>query len=242
MINIALIGKDGRMGLEIAKIIATKPEFYNLFAAITKGDDIGLIKDADVVIDFSTANSTMATLNACLEYKIPLVVGATGFTQLQKDLITAASKNIPILMSSNMSLSVNLLFKLTAITAKKLSNFEAEIIEMHHRYKKDAPSGTAISLGEEIAKARGIDFKEHANFTRHGTDETRNPQDIGFCAVRGGDIVGKHDVMFINDGEILTLSSEINNRSSFASGALIAGAFLVNQKAGLYNMFDVLDL
>ena len=184
----------------------------------------------------------MATLNACLEYKIPLVVGATGFTQLQKDLITAASKNIPILMSSNMSLSVNLLFKLTAITAKKLSNFEAEIIEMHHRYKKDAPSGTAISLGEEIAKARGIDFKEHANFTRHGTDETRNPQDIGFCAVRGGDIVGKHDVMFINDGEILTLSSEINNRSSFASGALIAGAFLVNQKAGLYNMFDVLDL
>jgi 4-hydroxy-tetrahydrodipicolinate reductase len=242
MINIALIGSSGRMGLEITKIIAAKPEYYKLFAGIAKGDDISKIKGADVVIDFSTPSSTIRTINACLQYKIPLVIGATGFSDLEKDFISEASKNIAILFSANMSLSVNLLFKLTAIAADKLSNFETEIFEAHHRYKKDAPSGTALKLGEIIAESRNLDFKTHAKFTRYGVNEQRNPKDIGFSVVRGGDIVGKHDVMFIDNGETLTLTSEINNRGSFANGALIACAFLSIQKPGLYNMFDVLDI
>jgi 4-hydroxy-tetrahydrodipicolinate reductase len=242
MINIALVGAGGRMGIEIAKMITAKPDYYNLVAAITNGDDISLLKGADVVIDFSTPDSTMITLNICVQHKIPLVIGTTGFSEHNKNLIGEASKIIPILMSPNMSLSVNMLFKLTEIAAGRLSNFEAEIVEAHHRYKKDAPSGTAIKLGEVVASSRNIDFKQHAKFTRYGIDEQRNPQDIGFAVVRGGDIVGKHDVMFIDNGEILTLTSEINNRSSFANGSLIAGAFLRQQKPGLYNMFDVLDL
>ncbi len=242
MINIALIGSSGRMGLEIAKIIATKPEYYKLFAEVAKGDDISKIKDADVVIDFSTPSSTIKTINACLQYKIPLVIGATGFSDSEKDFINEASKNIAILFSANMSLSVNLLFKLTAIAAHKLSNFETEIFEAHHRYKKDAPSGTALKLGEVVANSRNLDFKKHAKFTRYGINEQRDPKDIGFSVVRGGDIVGKHDVMFIDNGEILTLTSEINNRGSFANGALIAATFISDKKPSLYNMFDVLDI
>ncbi len=242
MINIALVGSSGRMGLEIAKIIAAKPEYYKLCVAIAKDDDVNMIKGADVVIDFSTPSSTINTLNACLQYKIPLVIGATGFSDSEKDFITNASKNIAVLFSANMSLSVNLLFKLTAIAANKLSNFEAEIFEAHHRYKKDAPSGTALKLGEVIAESRNLDFKKHAKFTRYGVNEQRNPKDIGFSVVRGGDIVGKHDVMFIDNGEILTLTSEINNRSSFANGAIIAATFISDEKPGLYNMFDVLDI
>ena len=242
MINIALIGSSGRMGLEITKIIAAKPEYYKLFAGIAKGDDISDIKGADVVIDFSIPSSTIQTINACLQYKIPLVIGATGFSDLEKDFISEASENIAILFSSNMSLSVNLLFKLTAIAAHKLSNFETEILEAHHRYKKDAPSGTALKLGEIIAESRNLDFKMHAKFTRYGVNEQRHSKDIGFSVVRGGDIVGKHDVMFIDNGEILTITSEINNRVSFANGAIIAGDFISDKKTGLYNMFDVLDI
>ncbi len=242
MINIALIGSSGRMGLAITEIIATKPEYYKLFVAIAKGDDISRVKGADVVIDFSIPSSTIKTIATCLQYKIPLVIGATGFSDSEKDFIIEASKSIAILFSANMSLSVNLLFKLTAIAATKLSNFETEILEAHHRYKKDAPSGTALKLGEIIAESRNLDFKKYAKFTRYGINEQRDPKDIGFSVVRGGDIVGKHDVMFIDSGETLTLTSEINNRVSFASGALVAGAFLSIQKPGLYNMFDVLDI
>ena len=238
MINVAIIGAAGRMGKEISKAINIKNDCYNIHAAIFKDGDINLIKGADVVIDFSTPTSTLITIDACLRHNIPLVIGTTGFNPKEKDLISKASSIIPILFSANTSLSVNLLFKLTEIA----TNFETEIIEAHHRYKKDAPSGTALKLGEVVASARNIDFDTYAKFSRHGIDEHRDPNDIGFSVIRGGDIVGKHDVMFIDNGEVLTLTSEINNRASFANGALLAGVFIIDKAPGLYNMFDLLDL
>ena len=258
MIKIALIGATGKMGMQIAGLIAAQAERYHLSIAFTHKpdavtpelknistlitDDVSLIKDVDVVIDFSNPSASMQVLKQCQKHKIPLVLGTTGFTVEERNSIEQTSKDTPILMSPNMSLSVNMLFKLTAIAANKLANFEAEIIEVHHRYKMDAPSGTAIKLGETIAHARGIDFEKHAIFTRHGRHEARQPQDIGFAVVRGGDIVGKHDVSLFSNGEVLTLSSEINNRQSFAHGALIAALFICTKVPGLYDMFDVLDL
>ena len=233
MIKIALIGANGRMGTQITQIITRKSDYYVL---------AGSIADSDVVIDFSSPELSLLKLQECVAHKKPLVIGTTGFNANQKNIVEEASKNIPVLLSPNMSLSVNILFKLTEIAANKLATFEAEIVEAHHRYKKDAPSGTAVKLGEVVAEARNLDFATHAKFTRHGVDEQRKPNDIGFAVVRGGDIVGKHDVMFIDDGEILTLTSEINNRSSFANGAVIAAAYLSQQQPGLYNMFDVLGL
>lgn len=258
MINIAVIGATGKMGTQIAGLIAAQPELYNLSVAFTHNPtsatpelknisklitaDISLIKDIDVVIDFSNPVASMQVLQQCQKHKIPLVLGTTGFTLDERNHITQASKDTPILMSPNTSLSVNMLFKLTAFASERLANFEAEIIETHHRYKMDAPSGTAIKLGEIVAGARKLDFEKHAVFTRHGRNEARQPQDIGFAVVRGGDIVGKHDVSFFSNGEVLTLSSEINNRQSFAHGALIGALFIITQAPGLYDMFDVLGL
>lgn len=258
MLKIALVGANGKMGVQITQLIKAKPDLYSLAIAIINNpskinpdvkqtakavsDDQTQIQDVDVVIDFSTPQSSLNILKQCLLKKIPLVLGTTGFSQSESKAITDASKTIPILMSPNFSLSVNMLFKLSELAAARLRNFETEIIEAHHHFKKDAPSGTAMKLGEVVATARNIDFSQHAKYSRHGIDEVRHPDDIGFAVVRGGDIVGKHDVMFINDGEILTLSSEINNRDSFASGALVASAFLAVQKPQLYSMFDVLGL
>ncbi|HMT02397.1 MAG TPA: 4-hydroxy-tetrahydrodipicolinate reductase [Burkholderiales bacterium] len=256
MLNIGLIGADGKMGQEIIKIISANKTFYNLSYAIistqksinSKLDDsivlnnISAVGKVDVIVDFSNPNSIFNTLNYCLDSNTPIVIGTTGFNAEQKQLINSTSKKIPVLLSPNMSLSVNVLFNLVNIAATKLINFEAEIFEAHHRNKKDSPSGTAIKLGEIIAKARGVDFLSTAKFTRHSSNEIRNKNEIGFSVSRGGNIIGKHQVSFISDNEILKLTSEISNRSSFAYGALIAAKFLVNQKAGMYDMSDVLKL
>ncbi len=258
MLNITLVGASGRMGMQIVSQIASKPHYYHLSNAIVRNastinkeilqltsiviEDIQISTPSDVVIDFSNPSASMLSLTYCVEYKIPLVIGATGFSAKDKLLIEQASKHIAIFMTSNFSLSVNVLFNLTKTVASSLINFEAEIIERHHRYKKDAPSGTALTLGEIIAASRNIDFVSHAKFTRYGNDEKRDSNDIGFAVVRGGDIVGQHDVSFINDNETLTLSSSITNRACFAHGALIAAAFIINKEPGIYNMSDVLKL
>lgn len=256
MLNIGLIGANGKMGHEIIKIILANKNAYNLKYAIVSTqnsnffknastiviDDISAMGQVDVVIDFSTPDMAINALNHCLKANIPIVLGTTGFDIEQKKLISLAGNTIPVLFSPNMSLSVNILFNLVKIAATKLINFEAEIFEAHHRYKKDAPSGTALKLGEIIAEARNLDFLANAKFSRHGKNEVRNKNEIGFSVCRGGDIVGKHQVSFINDGEALHLTSEITNRSSFAYGALLAAKFIIEQKPGMYNMFDVLDL
>lgn len=256
MLNIGLIGADGKMGQEIIKVILANKTVYNLsYAIISTKESINSELDAsivlnnisamgkvDIVIDFSNPNSIFNTLNYCIESNTPIVIGTTGFNAEQKKLITSTSSKIAILLSPNMSLSVNVLFNLVNIAAIKLIDFEAEIFEAHHRNKKDSPSGTAIKLGEIIAKARNIDFLSTAKFTRYGSNESRNKNEIGFAVSRGGNIIGKHQVSFISDNEILKLTSEVSNRSSFAYGALMAAKFLVEQKAGMYDMSDVLKL
>lgn len=248
MLQIAINGASGRMGLEITKIIQENPSVYtqidsDLFKDLVFNKLMGGPLEIKVVVDFSVPSALPALLEWCLQNKKPLVIGTTGFNQFQLNQINIAAKSIPILYSPNMSLSVNVLFKVAALIAEKLANFEVEITESHHRYKKDAPSGTALALGKVIASARGLDFKEVANFNRTSNENTVRPQqEIGFSVIRGGDIVGKHTANFITDGEELTITSEITNRRSFAHGALLAAKFLTTQQPGLFSMTDVLNL
>ena len=258
MINIGLSGSTGKMGCQIVSEIALDSSEYSLAQAlISKTSKVNLelqntarelisnvnaFKNIDVIIDFSNPSLTLDILPYAIKNRTPIVIGTTGFNSDELCAIHECAKTIPLLISPNMSLSVNLLFKLVSLVADKLPTFETEIIETHHRHKKDAPSGTALKIGEMIAKARDIDFATHAKYNRFGKDLTRQPQDIGFAVVRGGDIVGEHEVQFMANGEVLSLKSSVTNRSSFALGALAAASFLVQQEPGLYSMFDVLNL
>lgn len=254
MLKVAINGLSGRVGQELLKIINSQAERYQLSDAQKLSSelhsnarqfDLAVVssQNAQVVIDFSSPEILSEVLDVCVKNNLPLVIGTTGFDNVQLQQIEAAALQIPIILSPNMSLSVNVLFKVCQMVAAKLTRAEVEITESHHRYKKDAPSGTAIRLGEAIAEARGQDFEQVACYNRYGNqNNTRTPEEIGFSVIRGGDIVGRHSVEFIYDGEILNLTSEITNRGSFASGALHAAEYLVKQPAGLYTMEDVLGL
>ena len=252
MLKVGLHGASGRMGQEIADIMKSAPERYALsFTKVSEKDLQDKTRHytvfpetttAQVVIDFTIPEASMELLTWCLKQKIALVIGTTGFNPEQLAKITAAAEEIPILMSPNMSLSVNALFKLVETATRYLPQAEVEIIESHHRQKKDAPSGTGLRLGEAVAVARGQKLSEVAVFGRHGVDNLRKPDEIGFAVVRGGDIVGKHTVSFILNGEELNLTSEITNRKSFAEGALVAAEYVIRQPAGFYTMNDVLGL
>lgn len=253
MLKIAINGASGRMGQEILKIIQEDADKYQLSFAKVRvgcgGNAIAYVHqlpettNANVVIDFSVPSASLETLQWCVKHKIAIVIGTTGFTENDLREIKEAALNIPVLLSYNTNLSVNVLFKVSQLVAKALKDSEVEIIEYHHRFKKDAPSGTALHLGHAIAKSRGLNFDEVAKFDRTGNDNlTRNPDEIGFAVVRGGDIVGKHTVMFIKDGEELSLTSQISNRKSFASGALSAARYLSHKSPGFYSMEDVLGI
>lgn len=251
-LKIGVHGASGRMGQEILAVINYTPAKYSLaFSKVSKNDaqdssnyrvDFPAQSSAEVVIDFSVPEATLELLEWCKKQKIALVIGTTGFNSGQLQLIEDAAKEIPIVMSPNMSLSVNVLFNLVNQVARSLSFAEVEVIESHHRYKKDAPSGTALRLGEAVANARGQNLTDVACFSRSGTDNVRTPEEIGFAVVRGGDIVGKHTVSFICNGEELNLTSEITNRKSFAEGSLLAAQFVSKQLSGIYSMNDVLGL
>jgi 4-hydroxy-tetrahydrodipicolinate reductase len=256
MLKIALNGASGKMGQEILKLLTADNNSCVTFALSRSGklsdstpnfycqdfpNDNQL--QTDVMIDFSLPQASLAALNWCVAQRVPLVIGTTGFSDNQLAQIAAASQQIPVLLSANMSLSVNVLFKVSALVAQALRHSEVEISESHHRYKKDAPSGTALKLGQEVAGARGLEFAKVAKFDRTGHDNSiRGADEIGFQVIRGGDIVGKHTVAFITDGEELSLTSEITNRSSFAHGAIVAAKFLVKQLPGQYSMCDALGL
>ena len=260
MLNIALNGANGRVGQEIIKICSQFKDVYNIEVSLLRdvNNCVSIVQDyskylaykltdvehqANVVIDFSLPESSLNILNDAIALKLPIVIGTTGFSSTQIVQIEQATEFIPIILAANTSLSVNLLFELSKTVAVKLREYEVEISEAHHRYKKDAPSGTALKIGEIIANSRNLDFNKVAKFDRTGTHNNIRPRDeIGFAVTRGGDIVGKHDVSFIGDGEILHLVSEINNRASFANGALYAAKWLVGKKNGLYSMKDVLDI
>ena len=201
------------------------------------------LQDADVLIDFTRPEATMLYLEACQKANVKLIIGTTGFTSEQKLQIQAASKNIAVVFAPNMSVGVTMLINLVQATAKVLNEgYDIEIIEAHHRYKVDAPSGTALRLGEAVASALGRDLNDCAIYGREGVTGQRDPNTIGFATVRGGDVVGDHTVLFAGIGERIELTHKASSRATFALGALRAAKFLAGQQAGLFDMQDVLNL
>ncbi len=201
------------------------------------------LQDASVLIDFTRPEGTMAHLAVCREMGVKMVIGTTGFSEAQKAEIAAASKDIAIVMAPNMSVGVNVTLKLLEMAAKAMSTgYDIEIIEAHHRHKVDAPSGTALKMGEVIAAALGRDLKDCAVYGREGLTGERDPSTIGFAAVRGGDIVGDHTVLFLGDGERIEITHKSSSRETYAQGSVRAARFLAGKTSGLFDMFDVLDL
>jgi 4-hydroxy-tetrahydrodipicolinate reductase len=264
-IPIAVAGASGRMGqmlidavraaedcvLSGALDIAASPAIGHdagAFAGQTTGvlitaDIAQGLKNSRVLIDFTRPEGTMAHLAVCRANGVAMVIGTTGFTDSQKAEIAQAAKRIPIMMAPNMSVGVNVTLKLLEMAAKALATgYDIEIIEAHHRHKVDAPSGTALKMGEVIADALGRDLKDCAVYAREGVTGERDPSSIGFATIRGGDIVGDHTVLFAGTGERIEITHKSSSRSTYAQGSLRAARFLAGQKSGLFDMFDVLGL
>jgi 4-hydroxy-tetrahydrodipicolinate reductase len=201
------------------------------------------IAGAEVLIDFTRPEGTMAHLAACRAAGVNAVIGTTGFSDDQKARITEIARDIAIVMAPNMSVGVNVTLRLLEMAAKALATgYDIEIIEAHHRHKVDAPSGTALKMGEVIAAALGRDLKECAVYGREGLTGERDASTIGFSAIRGGDIVGDHTVLFAGTGERIEITHKSSSRATYAQGSLRAVRFLAGRKSGLYDMFDVLGL
>jgi len=201
------------------------------------------LQNARTLIDFTRPEGTMAHLKVCRELGVAMVIGTTGFSEAQKTEIAAAAKDIAIMLSPNMSVGVNVTLKLLEMAAKALNTgYDIEIIEAHHRHKVDAPSGTAIKMGEVIAGALGRDLKDCAVYERYGHTGERDPSSIGFATIRGGDIVGDHTVLFAGTGERIEVTHKSASRVTYAQGSLRAVRFLAARPSGLYDMFDVLGL
>jgi len=199
-----------------------------------------LLKHADLVLDFSHATAVPANLSACVDAGVALLIGTTGLPPPLEAELTAAARAIALLVAPNTSLAVNLLTQLVRQAASALpASYDIEIVEMHHRAKRDAPSGTAMSLGAAAAQGRGVSLEQHASYARHGVSESRQDEQIGFSSVRGGDVVGEHEVWFLGAGERLLLKHSATDRAVFARGALVAGQWLAGRTAGSYRMQDI---
>ena len=257
-IRIAIAGSSGRMGRILLDSVADADDLA-LHAALEHegsemlGQDMGgvkisadveaALKGADVLIDFTRPEGTLHHLEVCQRLKVNMVIGTTGFSAQQKARLGAAAQDIGIVFAPNMSVGVNLLFKLLETASRVLAQgYDIEIIEAHHRHKVDAPSGTALGLGEVIARTLGRDLSECAVYGREGVTGERDPSTIGFATVRGGDIVGDHTVLFAGIGERIEITHKASSRATFALGALRAARFLKNHPAGMYDMQDVLAL
>jgi 4-hydroxy-tetrahydrodipicolinate reductase len=241
---------DGELSLHAALDRADSPaigrdagELVGKSAGVKITADIRAIEGADVLIDFTRPEPSLQYLAACEKAGVSMVIGTTGFTAEQKDRIRRASDGIGIVFAPNMSVGVTLLTNLVEAAAKVLrEGYDIEVIEAHHRHKVDAPSGTALRLGEAAAAGAGRDFDKVALYAREGITGERNPESIGFATVRGGDIVGDHTVLFAGIGERIELTHKASSRATFALGALRAAKFLKGRKQGLYDMRDVLGL
>lgn len=207
-------------------------------------DDLSsAIHDIDVLVEFTHALPAIIHLEMCLSAAKPIVLGPTGFTPDQKQRILEAAQHIPVVFAPNMSVGVNLTLKLLQMTARIIGEYtDIEIIEAHHRHKLDAPSGTALRMGEVIAEELGIDLAAAAVCGREGIGSERQQGSIGFSSIRAGDIVGEHTVMFAAEGERLEITHKASSRLTFARGAILAAKWLVDKPAGLYDMQDVLGL
>lgn len=271
MIKVVIIGICGRMGHEIGNLVYHTDDMEIVGGIEASGhpsigkdigdilnlpDELGieviscnnndrvsrLLEFADVVIDFTNRESTMAMIDLLAIKKVPVVIGSTGLSENDLAYIKEYGARMPILQSFNMSLGMNLMFALSEKVAGILRSYDTEILEKHHKMKKDAPSGSAISLGKAIAKGRNIPFEENAVFSRFGMIGERKKDSIGFQVVRGGSIVGEHTVSFIGDKEIFELHHGALSRTVFAEGAVAAAHWLVKQKPGFYSMKDMLEL
>lgn len=264
MIKIAIAGSSGRMGqmlieatlgaedcqLHAALDRDGSPSLGNDAAAFlgrTSGvnttNDLAALNGADVLIDFTRPEGTLVHMAKCREFGVNMIIGTTGFEAEGKAAISKASQDIAIVYAQNMSAGVNLVFKLLEIAAKTLATgYDIEIVEMHHRMKVDAPSGTAIRMGEVVAEAVGRDLEECAVYGREGVTGERDPSTIGFATLRGGDVIGDHTVVFAGMGERIEVSHKASNRNIYAQGSLRAARFLANNKTGLFDMQDVLGL
>lgn len=264
MLKVVIVGCTGRMGHALLEGIFADQEL-SLYAALDRADspqigrdagallgkmtgikvtsDLSAIEGADVLIDFTRPEPSLQYLEACEKSGVSMVIGTTGFNAEQKARIGQAAEQIAIVFAPNMSVGVTLLTNLVQAAAKVLNQgYDIEVIEAHHRHKVDAPSGTALRLGEAAAEGAGRDFDKVALYAREGITGERNPDSIGFATVRGGDIVGDHTVLFAGIGERIELTHKASSRATFAIGALRAAKFLQARKHGLYDMQDVLGL
>lgn len=244
MIKIGIHGALGKMGLSVLKAIAKKQDRFSVAAEFARNSNISLqdfCELSDVIIDFSAPQATQDLVVAAISAGKKIVIGTTGLSKNQMQIIVDASKYIPIIYTPNTSVSANLLIKMAGQLAKILPNYDAEIVELHHRSKKDSPSGTAIAIGKSIAEARGHLFEKKVVLSR-AEGQQRLDGEIGIASLRCGSVCGEHEVLFVNENEVITIGAKNLNRDVFADGALIAASWLSDKQPGLYSMQDVLDL
>ena len=243
MTRIAINGSKGKMGQALTEAINSSSQ-SDFGAGFDKGDNlIDSLKNFEVLIDFSRPEASLNALAVCKDAGKAMVIGTTGFTDSELELIGQASKEIPIVFAPNMSVGVNLTLKILETSAKVIGpDSSIEIIEAHHRYKVDSPSGTALKMGEVIANALGRNLSECAVYGREGIEEPRDMNTIGFSSIRGGDVVGEHTVAFFMDGERVEITHKASSRMIYANGAVRAANWLSDKSSGLYSMQDVLEL
>ncbi len=255
MIKVGVFGASGRVGkliiedlkssegMELSAVYVRRELDFAIDPSVLVTSDMNsLLNASDVVIDFSLPEACEKLLESALKNPKPLVIGTTGLNQHQLNLLKEASQKMPILYATNMSLGVALLNKLVFEASQALRDFDIEIVEMHHRHKKDAPSGTALTLAESAAKGRDLDLDDVRISGRDGNIGERTKDEIAVMALRGGDIVGRHTVGFYNDGEFVELNHTATSRNTFSKGAIRAAKWLVEQNEGLYSISDCLGL
>jgi len=255
MLKVGVYGANGRVGKLLVKNLTEDSDtqvvalcerdsidYHAPEGSLVTNDAKIFLDSCEAAIDFTVPEATEALLKAALDRPRPLVIGTTGLNDAQRALLEEASKIMPILYATNMSAGIALLKKLVLLTAEKLGDFDIEIVEQHHRYKKDAPSGTALTLAEFAAKGRGVDLEKVRVSGRDGMIGERSKDEIGVMAIRGGDVVGRHTVGFYNDGEFIELNHAATSRETFSKGAVRACKWLADQPAGLYDISDCLGL
>lgn len=263
--RVAVAGASGRMGRMLIEAIAASGDLVlagaldqpgspgigqDAMAFLGRASGVAITDDlraglagAHVLIDFTRPEGTLAHAAACAQAGVQLVIGTTGFSDVQKQQLQALAQQVAMVLAPNMSVGVNVTLKLLQLAARSLQEgYDIEIIEAHHRHKVDAPSGTALKMGEVIAQAQGTQLAERAVYERYGHTGERKAGSIGFATVRGGDIVGDHTVLFAGTGERVEITHKSSSRAGYADGSLRAVRFLAGQRTGMFDMFDVLGL
>ena len=255
MVKVGVFGANGRVGklliedlkettdMSVSSVYVRRELNFSVDPSVLITTDMtSFLNACDIVIDFSLPDACEILLEGAMKTPKPLVIGTTGLNTHQLNLLKNASEKMPILYATNMSLGVALLNNLVEQAASALKEFDIEIVEMHHKHKKDAPSGTALTLGEHAARGRGLELDKVRVSGRDGNIGERSKEEIAVMAIRGGDIVGRHTVGFYNDGEFLELNHTATSRNTFSKGAIKAGEWLADKEAGLYTISDCLGL